>query len=364
MSEAKRPSAGRRRGGGTRGGAARARDVRPAARPGLLLAGDVGGTKTNVALFEPRARGVRMVELERFPSAEHAGLGEIVAAFLSKRRVRLVGAAFGIAGPVVDGRSRITNLPWVIDARRLGRRLGVPVTVVNDLVATAWAIPELPPRMVATLQRGARAASGSRSLALIAAGTGLGEALIRRESGQWLASASEGGHTDYAARTDEEIELLRFLRARYGRVSVERVVSGPGLVNIDDFLASRDTAERAPVAASEGERSHDELRDRAAEIGRAALDGSSPRAAHALRVFAAAYGAEAGNLALKGFATGGVYLGGGIAPKILPALEDGVFMEAFRDKGRFRAALSAIPVRVILDEHAALIGAARIARTQ
>ena len=328
-----------------------------AGRPRLLLAGDVGGTKTNIALYEAGARGVVLVDLERYPSHEHAGLGEMVDTFLGERRAKLAAAAFGIAGPVVDRRSHTTNLPWVIDARPLSRRMGVPVALVNDLAATAWSLPEVGPRRLATLQRGSPAKEGG--LALIAAGTGLGEAFVLRDGGRFLVGASEGGHADYAPRTDEEIDLLRFLRTRFGRASVERVLSGPGLVNIDAFLASREPGSGPAAENNVSEPS----RDPAAEIAQAALGRRSARSVHALRLFVAAYGAEAGNLALKCLATGGVYLGGGIAPKILPALQEGVFLEAFLAKGRFRDLLVSVPVHVILDDHAALLGAARIART-
>jgi glucokinase len=327
-----------------------------AARPRLLLAGDVGGTKTNISLFEARPRGVKLVEAVRYPSQEHTGLREIVEMFLAHRRAAIASAAFGIAGPVKDRRSRITNLPWVIDERALSRRLGVPVALVNDLAATAWALPEIDPRRMATLQEGSRVKEGN--LALIAAGTGLGEAFVLRDDGSLRVGATEGGHADYAPRTDEEIDLYRFLRARFGHVSVERVLSGPGLVNIDDFLGSRE-----PGSGPAGDVAGETSSDPAAAIAAAALSGRSARAAHALRLFVAAYGAEAGNLALKCFATGGVYLGGGIAPKILPALRQGGFLDAFLDKGRFRDLLASVPVRVILDDRAALLGAARIART-
>jgi glucokinase len=282
----------------------------------------------------------------------------------------------GALDRAVIGQDRVGNVRWNrVGRRRSGRSepaehrrlVGIVDAHSGDAAcrrrigveATAWAVPELDPRRLATLQTGRGTKDGN--LALVAAGTGLGEALVVREEGRFLVVATEGGHTDYAPRTDEEIELFRHLRARFGgHVSVERLLSGPGLTNIDDFLASREPggAGTAAAAPSLGEAS----RDRAAEIAASALDGTSPRAARALRLFAAAYGAEAGSLALRCLARGGVYLGGGIAPKILPALQDGVFLEAFRDKGRFRDLLGSIPVRVILDDRAALIGAARIAR--
>ena len=228
----KPPGAGAR----TTRGASRA----TASRARLLLAGDIGGTKTNIALFEPRPRGVRLVEAARFASADHAGLGEIVDAFLSGRRAVLSAAAFGIAGPVVDRRSRTTNLPWIVDARPLSRRLNVPVVLVNDLATTAFSIPEIAPGNLATLHAGVPARDGN--LALVAAGTGLGEAFVLREGGRFLVGVHGGGHADYAPRTDEEIEMLRFLRARFGRVSIERVLSGPGWLaaNAEDAVVAKD----------------------------------------------------------------------------------------------------------------------------
>jgi glucokinase len=314
----------------------------------------VGGTKTNVGLYEPRGGVLRLVEFERFASAEHSGLESILTAFVSAHPARLRGCAAGIAGPVLDGRSVATNLPWVVDARKLARRLRTSVTLVNDLEATAHAIPALKAESLLVLNRGREVPMGN--YAILAAGTGLGEAFVIRSGGDYHVGASEGGHRDFAPRNAGEMELLRYLMERYGHVSVERVLSGHGLVNVYEFIGAMGWKGEAP-----GVNRRLLKEDKAAVISTAALDGTSPRAAEALRQFAAIYGAEAGNLALTYFATGGVYIGGGIAPKILPALHDGRFLEAFLDKGRFRDFLRAIPVKVILDERASMLGAAHIA---
>lgn len=325
-------------------------------------------------------------------SREHAGLEEILDRFLSTRtrrgiatskgKLRLAAAAFGIAGPVIGGRSATTNLPWVVDQRTLARRLKIRVALVNDLEATAHAIPALPRSALAVLNQGRPVRGGN--LVLIAAGTGLGEAFVLQPNGRFLPVATEGGHSDYAPGTAEQTDLLGFLRQRFGHVSVERVLSGPGLVNVYEFLSAtrpdlepvpglvESAKDRVPAALEieiDSKRStampdaaHASTTvDSAHAISAAALDGSSRRAAEALRIFVSAYGAEASNLALKVLAVGGVYIGGGIAPKILPALQDGAFMQALLDKGRFRSLLEAMPVKVILDDRAALLGAARVA---
>ena len=325
------------------------------ARAPLLLAGDIGGTKTNLALFRAQAGRLALLDGARFASREHGGLEEILDAFLGTRRTRLSAVALGIAGPVIKGRSRATSLPWVVDSGRLSRRLRAPVALLNDLEATAHAIPELSKGRFLVLNAGRPVPGGN--LALIAAGTGLGEAFVQRSGGRFLVGATEGGHCDYAPRNEEEIQLLRYLMGRFGHVSVERVLSGPGLVNVYEFFKMVQPG--ADPAMSRRLRGQG---DKAAVISSAALEGVSPRAGRALRLFVSAYGAEAGNLALKSLATGGVYIGGGIAPKILPALRDGSFLDAFLDKGRFRGLLASIPIKVILDDQAALLGAASIAR--
>jgi glucokinase len=320
----------------------------------MLLCADVGGTKTTLAVV--RAEPVlEVVRLETYPSAEIGDLGMLLAQFIAGGRWTIHAACLGIAGPVIGTRVETTNLPWCIDAAALSARLGgAPVFLLNDLEALAYGVPALREDALVVLQPGIPVASGT--IAVIAAGTGLGEAGLLRDGERYLAIPSEGGHADFAPRSAREIELLRWLLGRCDHVSYERVLSGPGLVHIFEFL--RDVERRhvpaalaAAVAAG----------DPAAAITEAALAGRAPTATAALDLFVSIYGAEAGNLALKLKAIGGVYVGGGIAPKILPKLTRGTFREAFLAKGRFRELLEAIPVRVIVDQHTALYGAARYA---
>lgn len=331
--------------------------------PALVLAGDVGATKTNLGLFRAGPQGPQLVRADHVTSADFPGLGALIESFLSGARGDEAGgvgaACFGVAGPVVDNHTRTPNLAWEIDGGQLSAESGIPrFRLANDLVATAAAIPLLGEEDLALLHPGAPGARGN--LALIAAGTGLGMALaaLVPEVGEEHAPvASEGGHMDWAPRTDEETALHATLRDRFGHVSAERVVSGSGLVNIYEHL--RDRGAELPDEAVERELHAGE--DAARAISAAGLAGRSPICVRALDLFAAAYGAAAGNLALVGTATGGVYLGGGIAPKLLPKLADGTFLRAFLDKGRLRSYLEAIPVRVILNEKAAMYGAARLA---
>ncbi len=344
----------------------------------LLLAGDVGGTKANVGLFR---RGVdrqpHLLRSAHFASAEFPALAPLLAAFLGGEHAEIAAACFGVPGPVVDNYSRTPNLAWEIDGVAVGRALGIPrVALVNDLVATAAGLAALDTADVAVLQPGDPGARGNR--ALIAAGTGLGMALLAATdeppsgpvagsagAGGHRALASEGGHMDFAPRTDDELALFRTLRRRFGHVSVERVVSGPGLHNV--YLHLRDVGreagdvEGAALAESSEVAARLALDDPARVIAEAAMTGASPLCGRALDLFAGAYGAAAGNLALVGTAAGGVYLGGGMAPKILAKLRDGAFLRAFLDKGRFRSYLEAVPVRVVLNDRAALFGAGRLA---
>jgi glucokinase len=315
----------------------------------LLLAADVGGTKTNVALFRAGAGGgVEMVGEESVPNAGHAGIAEVLGPF-AERAGRVEAACLGVAGPVAGGRAHMPNLGWTIDAGELSARLGVPrVALLNDLEATAYGIAALAPDGVVTLNPGVPSAPGNR--ALIAAGTGLGEALLVWDGARYVVSASEGGHADFGPRNAEQIAILERLAARFGHVSYERLVSGPGLANVYDAL---DEPEDPAVAARLAD-----AHDRSAAITVTALAGTSRRCVRALDVFVDVYGAEAGNLALKGLARGGLWVGGGIAPKILPKLQDGRFLAAFCDKGRFADLMRGIPVHVIRDDRTALRGAA------
>jgi glucokinase len=323
----------------------------------VILAGDVGGTKTALALFEERGRALAVVRESVLASHGHATLEDAIRQFLLEGPAVSVDAAcVGVAGPVIDGRCTATNLPWVIDEASLAVRLSTRrVKLVNDLEATGHGVLGLSPSALAPLQTGT---PRKGTMALIAAGTGLGEVLLVWDGRRHRVVGSEGGHTDFAPRTDLEGELLRFLRKEFGRVSYERVVSGPGLYNIYRFLLATDGSPEV-----EWLRSRMESGDPSAVVAEAALDRGDPRAVQALDLFVSIYGAEAGNLALKTLAVGGVFVGGGIAPKIRAKLEDGTFVSAFRDKGRMSEMLASTPVHLVLEPRAALLGAAAIARS-
>ena len=323
----------------------------------MILAGDVGGTKTALALFEIRRRALAVVREAMLPSHGFAALSDAIRQFLLEGPPASIDAAcVGVAGPVIDGRCAATNLPWVVDEASLATCVSTTrVKLVNDLEATGHGVLGLKPSSLATLQAGE---PRKATMALIAAGTGLGEVLLVWDGRRHRVVGSEGGHTDFAPRTELETELLRFLRKEFGRVSYERVVSGPGLYNIYRFLLASDGA-----AEAEWLRSRMETGDPSAVVAEAALDQRDARAVQALDMFVSIYGAEAGNLALKALAVGGILVGGGIAPKIRPKLEDGTFMSAFRDKGRLSGMMASIPVRLVLEPRAGLLGAAAIARS-
>ena len=299
---------------------------------------------------------------EKFPAHEFASLDEVVNKFLAggkEDRDEIIAACFGCPGPVRDGRLKLTNLPWTLDVRDLVKSLRIPhIFLINDLEANGYGIPELAPESIFTLARRRRDASGHAGL--IAAGTGLGEALLIWDGKNHRPIPSEGGHCDFAARSDREIALLEYLRSTLkGRVSWERVVSGLGIKNVYAFL-------RDVEKINEPGWLHDRMQteDPNAVIGQCAEDGSSSLCFETMKVFAGAYGAEAGNIALKVLAAGGMYLGGGIAPKILKTLKNGTFLQAFLDKGRLSPLLESIPVRVILDDTCALLGAAAFAEAR
>jgi glucokinase len=320
----------------------------------LLLAGDIGGTKTLLGLFEPAEGRPRQIAGRAFGTLEYSDLTDMIGEFLdgsSGARTRVGGACFGVAGPVIDQAAALTNVPWRVDARRTGRLFGMPVHLLNDLQAMAYAVPVLDDSELLVLQPGTPVPTGN--MALIAAGTGLGEALLHHIDGRRVPSPSEGGHADFAARTDREVALLRDLTTRYGRADVEHVISGRGLINIHRVVHT------APCAMAI------DLEDPAApaQISGAALERRCSGCVETLDLFVEAYGAEAGNLGLRSVATGGVFVGGGIAPKILAALTDGVFMRAFNAKPPLDGMLRAMPVKVILNEEAGLIGAAVFANS-
>ena len=324
----------------------------------MILASDVGGTKTTLALFEPRGAGRALVREDTLPSHEFASLEAAIARFLAKGPpVQIAAACIGIAGPVVDGRVTTTNLPWVVDERRLASEIPAGrVQLLNDLEATAHGIDALEQHELMTLQPGVPRTAGN--LAVIAAGTGLGEAIVVGEGPARTVVATEGGHADFGPRGELEEDMLRHLRKEFGRVSYERVLSGPGLVNVYRFLRDTGVAgESAQVAAMMRER------DPAAVVTELGVQAADRLCQMALNVFVSVYGAEAGNLALKALAVRGVVVAGGIAPRITQVLAAGGFIAAFRDKGRLGALMESIPVRVALNPKTALLGAARVARS-
>ncbi|HYE36957.1 glucokinase [Methylocaldum sp.] len=321
----------------------------------MLLAGDVGGTKTILALYDGRPEGrPAVLREETYPSAGYDSLEEIVRDFLSGRGESLDAACFGVAGPVIDGRCQTTNLPWLIDEKHLMTLLGIPkVKLLNDLQAMALGLLWLGPDEWIELNPRAMPATGNR--AVIAAGTGLGQAILYWDGHFYHALATEGGHEDFAPNNALEDGLLIYLRNKFGgHVSYERILSGPGIVNIYEYLRDAEHAPESPELAASISKADDPAR----EISTHALHAGNALCRGTLSLFARIFGAEAGNLALKCFATGGVLVGGGIAPKILPALQDGSFLEGFRAKGRLSEFLGTIPVRVALNPCTGLMGAA------
>ena len=320
----------------------------------MLLAGDIGGTNVRLALFDV-VRG-RLVEKRRTQllTRDHPGLEAAVAEF-TRGETAIRAFAVGVAGPVRKGRARGTNITWVVDEAVLREALGVPCSVLNDLEANGWGLGELEAADLAVVNEGEEDPDGNG--ALISAGTGLGEAILVREGAGFRPLPSEGGHTSFAPRDEEEIALLRSLALRYGHVSYERILSGPGLTNLYRFERKRSGEPEpewlAKEIAAKG--------DPSPAVSKAALSGRDHVCERTLYRFVSLFGAEAGNLALKALATGGVFVGGGIAPKILPVLVDGGFFSAFCDKGRFGPLLSRIPIRVVLNDSCALLGAARAA---
>ncbi len=319
----------------------------------MILAGDIGGTKTVLALYEKSGRELRQVREETFPSREHASFEEILKAFAPGERLQC--ACFGVAGPVLDGKVEATNLPWRLDEQSLARAIDAPhVKLLNDLEAAAFGMLFLQSDEFEVLQRGTREPLKG-NIAVIAPGTGLGEAILYWDGQRHHPIASEGGHTEFGPRTDQEVELLKYLRAKFGgHVSYnERLVSGMGIGNIYVFLRDSGFAEEPPwlkekVASG----------DPNAVITEVGLAGDHPLCVATLDLFCSILGAEAGNLVLTCLAVGGLFLGGGIPPKILPALRKEGFMNGFTDKGRFLDLMKSIEVRMALNPRAPLLGAA------
>jgi glucokinase len=316
----------------------------------MLLAGDVGGTKTLLGLFERAVPRPRSIATHAYSTNTFSSFTEILDAFARdvQQPFALDAAAIGVAGPVVDNQARLTNITWDISASAVTSRFGTTgVRLLNDLEAMAYSVEVLDGDEVATLQEGVRRSDGNA--AVIAAGTGLGQAFLHRIDGRLVPVPSEAGHADFPARTDRELELVRMLRERYGRATVEHVLSGPGLLNLHSFTHRGGECEMLEGVSSQ---------DAPARVSQAALAGRCQGCVEALRMFISAYGAEAGNAALRGMALAGVFIGGGIAPKILPMLRSGLFMEAFLDKAPMGELVAKVPVKVILNPDAGLLGAA------
>ena len=321
----------------------------------MILAGDIGGTHARLALFESQGGKLSEVIGETFPSRQYKTLEEIVAKFTAAHPAKVDAASFGIAGPVRNGRSETPNLAWIVDSKALANAAGLAsLHLINDLEANAFGIATLSEKDFDVINPGAPDASGNQ--AVVSAGTGLGEAGLYFNGKNHRAFASEGGHCDFAPRDEVEGELLLWLRQQFGHASWERVLSGPGLYNIYRFLRDSGRGEEPKWFAEETAHS-----DPSVVISRAALDNRCELCVNALDMFVSFYGAEAGNLALKIMALGGVFLGGGIAPKIASKLQQPVFMKSFTAKGRMSALLEGMPVSIILNDLTALRGAARCA---
>jgi glucokinase len=317
----------------------------------IALAGDIGGTKTNLGLFVRGEDRPSMLLMESYSSTRSEGLSELITRFLEAHPRSISSACFGIAGPVIDGRSKATNLPWEVSEAEIKRKFNwEEVRLINDLAATALAIPLLQSHELHTLN----AVPAERgNIGLVAPGTGLGVSFLVLVEGKFQPLASEGGHVDFAPKNEDEVDLWRHLRESQDHVSVERLVSGPGIFAIYSWLKKRDRYDE-PTWFIEKMK----LDDPPAVISEAALVERLEPCIKTLKLFASILGAVAGNLALTGMTTGGMYIGGGIVPRILPIFEESKFMNAFTDKGRFKELLSGIPVHVILNDQAALLGAA------
>jgi glucokinase len=322
----------------------------------MILAGDTGGTKTRLALYEQIAESFIRRQTETFVSPDFPNLQEIIRTFLARHHVSVQKACFGVPGPVVNGRAASTNLPWITDEKQIAQAVGITsVRLVNDLVATTSSLPFLRADDLLTLHPGAPMGEETR-FGVVAPGTGMGEGYLYRTAEQLLALPSEGGHTDFAPNSAREIELLKYLQKKFGRVSYERILCGPGLVNIYNFL--KDTG-AAPEPLELAQRMREE--NPAAIISATGQNGEFEICAKTLDIFVSVLGAKAGNVALTMVTTGGVYLGGGIPPKIIQKLADGAVVKAFHHKGRLSEFMKTIPLYVIRDDHAALLGSAYLA---
>ena len=321
----------------------------------MILAGDIGGTNSRLAFFTVE-HGRLKPEIEKvYPSREHSGLEMVVRKFVSEHKVSIRHACFGIAGPVSHGRSLMPNLKWTVESSVLAKELGLSeVTLINDLEANAYGVAALEDKDFAIINAGAPGSDGNA--AVISAGTGLGEAGLFWDGRAHRPFACEGGHCDFGPADELQDDMARYLRAQFGHVSWERVLSGPGIFNIYKFLRDTGRGEEPAWLTEELKQG-----DPSSHVSAHGLDGKSALCVKTLEVFVSIYGSEAGNLALKLMATGGVYIGGGIAPRIISKMTKPEFMGPFANKGRLKALLEAISVKVILNDKTALLGAGRCA---
>src|SRR5882672_12451299 len=320
----------------------------------MILAGDIGGTRTRLAAFNTEGNKLQCVVEKTYPSQKRGGLSEIVAEFVKTEGIPVHSACFGVAGPVRGGRSKISNLPWTIDSRELAAQLKLDsVGLINDLEAYAYGVDALESKDLVTLRAGSEDAEGNR--AVISARTGLGVAGLYWDGFRHHPFACEGGHTNFAPRNDLEEELLRYLRKKYTRVSYERIASGPGIKNVYDFLRETGKAEEPDWLKAQIR----EAADAPAAISLLAAEGKAPICDQALSLFVSVYGAHAGDCALTFMTTGGIFIGGSIAAKNLPKMREPAFMESFLDKGRMAELLKDMPVKVVLNDDAGIMGAAR-----
>ena len=320
----------------------------------MILAGEIGATRTRLAAFETEGNRLQCVVEKTYMSQEHGGLSEVLAQFVRVEGIPVHSACFGVAGPVRGGRSKISNLPWIIDSRELEKQLKLDsVGLLNDLEAYAYGIDVLESKDFIVLSQGSEDAEGNR--AVISARTGLGMAGLYWDDFRHHPFACEGGHADFAPRNDLQMELLGYLQRKYGRISCERILSGPGIKNIYEFL-------RDAHKADEPEWLREQINaapDPPALISQLALEGKAAICDQTLSIFVSVFGAETGNCALNFMSTGGIFIGGSIAAKIVPKMKDPVFMQSFLDKGRMEALLKDIPVKIVLNDDCGLVGAAR-----
>lgn len=322
----------------------------------VLLAADIGGTKTDVGLFLGGKKRPHQEVVETFSSRDAIGIERILQDFVDTHAVSPSAVCLGIAGPVLNGRCRTTNLPWSVSESTIGSRFGWKhVRLINDLTAIAFSIPVLSPRRTLSLNRGSSRKGGN--IGIVAPGTGLGQAIVLLENGRYVPVPSEGGHVDFAPTTEDQVQLWRYLNKRFGHVSVERILSGAGLAHIYNWVKGSGRYEESPWLAGRMKSA-----DPARIITETAVEEKNPMCLQAVSMFVSILGAVCGNLALTAMTTGGIYLGGGIPPKILPFVREGTFMESFVNKGRFKGLLEKVPVKVILDSRAGLLGAASVAQ--